>query len=63
MFADFFWSVFSRIRTEYGNLQSKYPYSVQIRENTDHKNTQYRHFLRSKTHYIRSLFCLSKVND
>ena len=33
----FFWSVFSRIRTEYENLHSKYPYSVRIRENTDQK--------------------------
>ena len=36
----FFWSVFSRIRTEYGDfgdLHSKSPYSVRIRENTDQK--------------------------
>ena len=33
----FFLSVFSRIWTEYGNLGSKSPYSVQIRENTDQK--------------------------
>ena len=31
----FFWSVFSPIWTEYGDLRSKSPYSVQIRENTD----------------------------
>ena len=31
----FFWSVFSRIWTEYGDLRSKYPYSVRIRVNTD----------------------------
>ena len=31
----FYWSAFSRIRTEYGDLRSKYPYSVQMRENTD----------------------------
>ena len=33
----FFWSVFSFIRTEYGNLRSKSPYSVRIQENTDQK--------------------------
>ena len=33
----FFWSVFSRIQTEYGDLQSTSPYSVQIRENTYQK--------------------------
>ena len=33
----FFWSVFFRIWTEYGDLYRKSPYSVQIRENTDWK--------------------------
>ena len=33
----FLWSLFSRIWTEYGDLQSKYPYSVRKRENTDQK--------------------------
>ena len=30
----FCWSVFSRIRTEYGKIRSISPYSVQMRENT-----------------------------
>ena len=33
----FFWTVFSRIRTEYGEIRSISPYSVQMRENTDQK--------------------------
>ena len=33
----FFWSVFSRIRTEYRDLLRKSPYSVRLRENTDQK--------------------------
>ena len=33
----FLWSVFSRIRTEYGYLLRKFPYSVRMRENTDQK--------------------------
>ena len=33
--AELFWSVFSRIRTEYRDLKSKTPYSAQMRENTD----------------------------
>ena len=33
----FFWSVFSCIRTEYGDLLSKSPYSVRMQENTDQK--------------------------
>ena len=33
----YFWSVFPYFRTKYGYLQSKYPYSVGIQENTDQK--------------------------
>ena len=33
----FFWSVFSWIRTEYGDIGSTSPYSVRMRENTDQK--------------------------
>ena len=33
----FFWSVFSYIWTEYGDLRSKSPYSAQIQENMDQK--------------------------
>ena len=32
-----FWSVFSCIRTEYGDLLRKSPYSVRIQENADQK--------------------------
>ena len=32
-----FWSVFSRIRTEYGEIIRILPYQVQMRENTDQK--------------------------
>ena len=40
----FFWSVFSCIRTKYGEIQSISPYSVRLRENTDQKNSEYGHF-------------------
>ena len=33
----FFWSVFSRIPTEYGEIRSISPYSVQMREDKDQK--------------------------
>ena len=46
-YSEFFWSVFSRIRTEYGDLLCKCPYSVQMWENTDQKNSKYGYFLRS----------------
>ena len=32
-----FWSVFSRIRIEYGEIRSTSPYSVRMRENKDQK--------------------------
>ena len=44
--SEFFWSAFSHIWTEPGDLQS---YSVRMWENADRKNSKYRHFLRSVT--------------
>ena len=35
-YSEIFWSVFSRIRTEYGEIRSTSPCSVQMRENMDH---------------------------
>ena len=46
-YLEFFWSVFSRIRTEYGDFASKSLYSVVMWENTDQKNSEYGHFLHS----------------
>ena len=37
----FFWSVFSCIWTEYGDLPSKSRYSVRIQENTDQKKLRF----------------------
>ena len=34
---EFFWATFSRIRTEFGDLQSKYPYSFRMWEHADQK--------------------------
>ena len=48
-FSEFFWSAFSRIWTVY---------SVQMRENTDQKNSEYGHFSRSAKSYYLSL-CLT----
>ena len=50
-YSDFFWSVFSRIRTEY-------------EENTDHKNSEYGHFLRSDydiINYKSIIFLLKRM--
>ena len=46
-YLEFFQSVFSRIWSEYGNVYSKFLYSVQMRVNTDQKNSEYGHFSRS----------------
>ena len=46
-YSEFFWSAFFRIRTEYGEIRSISPYSVQMRENADHNNSKYGHFSHS----------------
>ena len=46
-YSELFWSVFSRIRTEFGDILPISSYSVRIRENTDQNNSDYGHFLRS----------------
>ena len=46
-YSEFFWSVFSGIWIELGEIPRIYPYSVGIRENMDHKNSKYGHFLLS----------------
>ena len=48
----FFWSVFSRFRTEYGEIQSISSYSVRMRENTDQKNSVFGHYSRSEIYFI-----------
>ena len=50
---EFFWSAFSCIRTEYGEIHwiqrdtSISPYSVGMQENMDQKNSEYGQFSRS----------------
>ena len=48
-YLELFWSVFSCIRTEYGEIRSISPYPVRMRETTDQKNFELRHFSRSDT--------------
>ena len=54
-YSDDFWSVFIRITTGYGDLLCKSPYSIQIRENMDQKNSEYGHFVRSGYHETRKV--------
>ena len=57
-YSEFYWSIFSHIPTEYGEILHISPYSVRMRENTDQKNSKYGHFSR-RTPYMRIMF----VND
>ena len=41
----FFWSLFSRIWTEYGEIRSVSQYSVRMRDDTDQKKTPYLDFV------------------
>ena len=43
-YSELFWSAFSRIRTECGQMWSISPYLVQMRENADQNNSKYGHF-------------------
>ena len=44
---EFFWSIFSRIRTKCGEILCISLHAVQMHENADQKNCKYGHFLRS----------------
>ena len=44
-YLELFWSAFSCVRTEYGEILCISPYSVQMLENTDQNNSEYGHFL------------------
>ena len=46
-YSELFWSVFSRILTEYGEIRSISLYLVQMGENTDRNNSEYGNFSRS----------------
>ena len=43
-YLELFWSRFSRIWTEHGEILRIALYSVRMRENGDQKNSEYRHF-------------------
>ena len=55
-FLELFWFVFSRIRTEYGEIRSITPYSIRIRENTYQNNSEYGYFLRSESPIVCSFW-------
>ena len=48
-YSELFWSAFSGIRTEYGEILGISPYSFRMWENVDQNSSKYGHFLRSKS--------------
>ena len=46
-YSELFWSVYFRIRTEYGEIRIISLHSVLMRENTDQNNSEYGHLLHS----------------
>ena len=46
-YSELFWSTFSRIRIDYGEILRMSQYSIQMRENGDQNNFKYGHFLSS----------------
>ena len=57
-YSELFWSAFSRIWTEYGEIFRISPYSVQMKENADQNNSEYWHILR-----ILQFFVVAKAFD
>ena len=47
-YLELFWSVFSGIQTEYGDILRTFPYSVRMQENKDQNNFEYGHLLPMK---------------
>ena len=54
--SELFWSAFSGIRAEYGEILRVSPYSIRIWENVDQNNFEYGHFLSKCKLYKISFF-------
>ena len=61
LYLELFWSLFSRIWTEYAEIRSISPYSIWMRENTDQNNSEYRHFSHSACDWD-DFICLDQDN-
>ena len=57
-----FWSVFSHIWTEYAEIRSISPYSVEIRENTVQKNSALGYFSRSDCQVLNEKMIFKSTN-
>ena len=61
-YSELFWSLFSRIRTEYGEIRSISPYSARMWENTDQNKSEYGHSLRKWFYHISPQLSLFRLN-
>ena len=59
--SEFFWSVSSRIWTEYRETRSIFPYSIRMKENKDQKNSKYGHFSRSEGFIFQLKCCFKSI--
>ena len=59
-YSELFWSVFSRIRTDYGRIRRIFPHLVRMWESTDQNNSEYGQLLRSKTPSVKIKKRISK---
>ena len=58
-YSELFWSTFSRIQTEYGEILRISLNSVQMRENADQNNSEYENFLCGAGHWICNLIFIN----
>ena len=59
--SEFFWSVSSRIWTEYRETRSIFPYSIRMKENKDQKNSKYGHFSCSEVFIFQLKCCFKSI--
>ena len=57
-YSELFWSAFSHIWTEYGEILRICPYSVRMRENEDQNNSEHGQFSRSVINLIQSFITI-----
>ena len=55
-YSELFWSAFSRVQTEYGEILRISPQSVWMRENVDQNNSEYGYFSRSATYQVSCIW-------
>ena len=62
-YLELFWSIFSRIRSEYGEILCISPCSVRMRRNADQNNSEYGYFLRGvKDKQKQDYYCYFRFN-